>query len=54
MSDADSTANELLNIVNELAEDSINQSPEEFLQTLPDRVCKYLSVSICWLPDTFI
>ncbi len=53
MSDSNSTANELLSILNNLAEDSINQSPEAFLQTLPERVCQYLSVPVCiiWIRD---
>ncbi len=53
MSDSNSTANELLSILNHLGEDSINQSPEAFLQTLPERVRQYLYVPVCilWVKD---
>lgn len=53
MSDSNSKANELLSTLNHIAEDSINQSPEEFIQTLPERVCQYFNVPICiiWVRD---
>ncbi len=53
MSASNSTANKLLSILNDLAEDSINQSPKEFMQALPERVCQCLSVPVCilWIRD---
>ncbi|MEM9272122.1 MAG: GAF domain-containing protein, partial [Cyanobacteria bacterium P01_F01_bin.143] len=53
MLDSNPTADELLSILNDLAEDSINQAPDEFIQMLPEKVCQYLSVPVCilWVKD---
>ena len=53
MSDSNSESSKLLEQLSYLAECSINQSPEEFLQMLPGKVCEYLDVPVCivWIRD---
>ena len=53
MSDSNSESSKLLSQLSYLAECSINQSPEEFLQMLPAKVCEYLAVPVCivWIRD---
>ena len=53
MSDSNSESSKLLSQLSYLAECSINQSPEEFLQMLPAKVCEYLGVPVCivWIRD---
>ena len=53
MSDSNSESSKLLSQLSYLAECSINQSPEEFLQMLPAKVCEYLRVPVCivWIRD---